>query len=103
MFCSCGTSNAKFTKLFQNDKVFVIQDTENGSINEKIEIAGLNSLKCIGDDLYYNIQTKIVYWWNGNFSSDYYDSSTMPTAYYGPNGRLCKYDPDTKTLYEIKN
>lgn len=53
----------------------------------------------IGDGLYYDSSTKIVYWWKG-----YYDScsSITPSPYYAPNGLPYRYNPKTNMLEEIK-
>lgn len=61
---------------------------------------GKNSLLEIGAGLYYDSATRIVYWWNGYFSSTKWD--TAPTPYYAPNGLPYKYNPKTNTFEEIK-
>lgn len=64
-------------------------------------IFGIKSLVEIGDGLWYDSSTRIVYWWNGYFSTSY--TSTMPTAYYAPNGMPFRYNPITNTFEEIKD
>jgi hypothetical protein len=55
----------------------------------------------IGECLYYDYTTGIVYWWNG-FMRHTNSSSTTPTPYYSPNGLLYRYIPETGCLEEIK-
>lgn len=61
---------------------------------------GFESLIKIGDGLWYDSATKIVYLWNGY---RYSQCATMPTAYYAPNGLPYRYNPETNTFEEIKN
>ena len=63
---------------------------------------GKDSLIEIGNGLYYDSTTRIVYWWNGviEFGSN---CSTTPSPYYAPNGLPYKYNPETNTFEEIKN
>ncbi len=65
---------------------------------------GIDSLKEIDGGLYYDMNTNIVYWWNGVLSdSDYFSNSadTTPTPYFASNGLPYKYNPETNTLEEI--
>ena len=62
-------------------------------------VLGIDSLISIGDKLYYDSTTRIVYWWNGYLSVE--DWATTPTPYYAPNGYPYKYNPETKTFEEI--
>ena len=55
----------------------------------------------IGDGLWYDSTTRIVYQWNGILSASAY-SSTTPTAYYAPNGLPYRYNPETNTFEEIE-
>lgn len=64
---------------------------------EKLNI-GIDTLKEIGDGLYYDVNTNIVYWWNGIFFGY---PSTTPTPYYASNGLPYKYNPETNVLEEI--
>lgn len=65
-------------------------------------IFGVNSLVEIGDGLWYDSSTRIVYWWNGHISSAVY-AATTPTAYYAPNGMPYRYNPITNTFEEVKD
>ena len=62
---------------------------------------GVPALKKIGNGLWYDTTTGIVYWWNG-FLSNISEVSTPPTPYYSPNGLIYRYIPETNTLEEIK-
>lgn len=62
-------------------------------------IVGLDALVEIGDCLYYDQSTRIVYWWNGQIDTMY--GSTTPSPYYAPNGYPYKYNPETNTFEEI--
>ena len=65
---------------------------------------GINSLIKIGNWLWYDSTTRIVYWWNGRMGEDEttrYKSDTTPTAYYAPNGLPYRYNPETNTFEEI--
>ena len=55
----------------------------------------------IGNGLYYDSTTRIVYWWNGVLNI--LDTATTPSPYYAPNGLPYKYNPTTNTFEEIKN
>lgn len=61
---------------------------------------GEDALIEIGNKLYYDSSTRIIYWWNGYFSAN--DSSTAPSPYYAPNGLPYKYNPETNTFEEIE-
>ena len=63
-------------------------------------VLGKEALIQIGNNLYYDSTTRIVYWWNGSlsYSSRY---STTPSPYYAPNGLPYKYNPETNTFEEI--
>lgn len=63
-------------------------------------IFGKEALIKIGDCLYYDSTTRIVYWWNGLLSKGYYGSTT-PTPYYAPNGLPYRYNAETNTFEEI--
>ena len=62
---------------------------------------GVDSLIEIGNRLYYDSTTRIVYWWNGKMEN--YRCDTTPTAYYAPNGLPYRYNPETNTFEEIKS
>jgi hypothetical protein len=61
---------------------------------------GEYSLIKIGNGLYYDSTTRIVYWWNGMLDNMVY-ASTTPSPYYAPNGLPYKYNPETNTFEEI--
>lgn len=63
-------------------------------------IMGRQTLIEIGDFLWYDSTTRIVYWWNGNIAYAY--NSTTPTPYYAPNGLPYRYNPETNTFEEIE-
>ena len=59
----------------------------------------IDAFKKIEDQLYYDINTKIVYFYNGPYAVRHY----LPTPYYASNGLPYKYNPETNTLEEIPN
>lgn len=61
---------------------------------------GKSTLVEIGDGLWYDSTTRIVYWWNGGLDAGYY-SSTTPSPYYAPNGLPYRYNPESNTFEEI--
>lgn len=61
-------------------------------------VFGESALIGIGDYLYYDSTTRIVYWWNG--STDY-NAATTPSPYYAPNGLPYRYNPETNSFEEI--
>lgn len=66
---------------------------------------GKDVLIKIGNGLYYDATTRIVYWWNGSLGEDYMKISrcdTTPTPYIAPNGLPYKYNPETNTFVEIE-
>lgn len=77
----------------------------NGKLsNIEVEEIGKDSLKKIGNGLWYDSITGIVYWWNGMLYEDAARSSrydTTPSPYYAPNGLPYKYNPKTNTFEEI--
>lgn len=82
--------------------------SKNTSVNVNVENGdaingnafGKSTLIEIGDGLYYDATTGIVYWWNGFFS--FGNNSTMPSPYYAPNGLPYRYNPKTNTFEEIQ-
>ena len=80
------------------DETVVAVDVENRD-NLANNVFGESALIEIGDKLYYDSTTRIVYWWNGYFNAD---CSTSPSAYYAPNGLPYRYNPETNTLEEIE-
>lgn len=61
---------------------------------------GKSALIAIGDGLWYDATTRIVYWWNGFLNT--YNYTTTPSPYYAPNGLPYRYNPETNTFEEIK-
>ena len=59
-------------------------------------IFGRDALVYIGNSLYYDSTTRIVYFWNGNLVSD------TPSPYYAPNGLPYRYNPETNIFEEIE-
>lgn len=60
---------------------------------------GKSAMVRIGDGLWYDSTTRIVYWWNGY--SGYCPDATTPSPYYAPNGFPYRYNPETNTFEEI--
>lgn len=60
---------------------------------------GISQLVEIGNGLYYDDMTKIVYWWNGKMTDK--NNSTVPTAYYMSNGHKGRYDPEHNCIEEV--
>ena len=60
---------------------------------------GQSALVRIGDGLWYDSTTRIVYWWNGELS--YANWTTTPSPYYAPNGLPYRYNPETNSFEEI--
>lgn len=71
-------------------------DNKDGLTNATF---GKSALVEIGDYLYYDSSTRIVYWWNGHLIE--YRSDTVPSPYYAPNGLPYRYNPETNTFEEI--
>lgn len=63
-------------------------------------VFGTSALVEIGDDLWYDSTTRIVYWWNGILID--YRSDTVPSPYYAPNGLPYRYNPETNAFEEIE-
>ena len=63
------------------------------------QVFGKSALIEIGNELWYDSTTRIVYWWNGCLH--YYRSDTVPSPYYAPNGLPYLYNPETNTFEEI--
>lgn len=65
---------------------------------------GIDNLIKIGNGLYYDKTTRIVYFWNGYLGCNYLEacrSDTTPSPYYAPNGLPYKYNQRTNTFEEI--
>ncbi len=73
-----------------------------GTVDTKTHVEhGEGNMVELGNDLWYDSVTKIVYWWNGNLSMG--ESATAPTPYYAPNGLPYTYNPETQTFEEIEH
>ena len=81
LMCGCGAED-----------VYVNVENQNTLNNN---VLGYNALEKIGNGLYYDKSTRIVYL--------YYDfiEESCVSAYYAPNGLPYKYNPETNTLEEI--
>ena len=64
-------------------------------------VFGTSAMVEIGDGLWYDSTTRIVYWWNGYITSLNY--AVSPSPYYAPNGFPYRYNPETNTFEEINN
>lgn len=81
--------------------------SENKPVNVNVEkdstisghTFGKSALIEIGDGLWCDTTTRIVYWWNGYLGGGY--ASTTPAPYYAPNGLPYRYNPETSTFEEI--
>jgi hypothetical protein len=56
----------------------------------------------IGDGLWYDSSTWIVYWWNGLTMNCGRDLESLPSPYYAPNGIPYRYNPITNEFEEIE-
>lgn len=74
----------------------VVNVEGNGELSGTV--FGKSALVEIGDGLYYDSATRIVYWWNGSFTSRV---AIAPSPYYAPNGLPYRYNPETNTFEEI--
>jgi hypothetical protein len=77
----------------------VIVNVENGE-NINGTTFGKDAMIEIGNGLWYDSTTRIVYWWNGYFDECRCD--TAPSPYYAPNGLPYRYNPETNTFEEIE-
>ena len=73
----------------------------NSSLNGMI--FGKSALIEIGNDLWYDSTTRIVYWWNGDLRNVLHSPATTPSPYYAPNGLPYLYNPETNTFEEINH
>ena len=90
----CGTKEAISLNVKTSD-TGITQTLNNNAL-------GTLALKKIGNGLWYDTTTGIVYWWNGRLISVYKDIDSPPTPYYSSNGLIYRYIPGTNTLEEIK-
>lgn len=61
---------------------------------------GKSAMVEIGDGLWYDSTTRIVYWWNGWLNG--VNTAVSPSPYYAPNGLPYRYNPETNTFEEIE-
>lgn len=87
MLSGCGSSEPIHVNVENSEK---LQGNTFGKTN----------LIEIGDQLWYDTTTRIVYFWNGRLN--YADYSVTPSPYYAPNGKPYRYNPKTHTFEEIK-
>lgn len=66
---------------------------QSNSDNESRYMLGKSAMIEIGDGLWYDSTTRIVYWWNGCLASGY-QSATTPSPYYASNGLPYRFDPE---------
>lgn len=81
-----------------DEKVINVNVENNTELNNTV--LGSDALIEIGDGLYYDSTTRVVYWWNGSMNANY---ATTPSPYYAPNGLPYRYNPETNTFEEINN
>lgn len=85
----------------EDEKVINV-NIENNTNNTELynTVLGCDTLIEIGDGLYYDSTTRVVYWWNGSMNTNY---ATTPSPYYAPNGLPYRYNPETNTFEKINN
>lgn len=86
--CGCGSNGSTITVATNSD------DIAPGSI------FGYKGLIEIGNGIWYDQSTRIVYWWNGYMGTS--QIATTPSPYYAPNGLPYRYNPATNTFEEIE-
>lgn len=64
------------------------------------DVFGESAMIKIGDGLWYDSTTRIVYWWNGSIRGN---NAASPSPYYAPNGLPYRYNPETNTFEEIED
>lgn len=83
--------------------------SENGPSNYSAKVNYANGIKTytitltpiIPDALYYDSDTKIVYFWGGQMHSDLNDEGTTPTPYLSEFGNYCRYNSSTGEIEDI--
>lgn len=80
-----------------NNQVMVSTDTDSANLSGTQ--FGRSVLIKIGDGLWYDSTTRIVYWYDDLDNA--YDTP-IPSPYYAPNGLPYRYNPETSTFEEIK-
>lgn len=80
-----------------------VDNSVNVNVENRDELTGgkfgMSALVEIGDCLWYDSTTRIVYWWNGRFNN----GAIAPSPYYAPNGLPYRYNPETNTFEEIED
>ena len=73
---------------FVNDALVKVKNENIATTQEPLSdtVYGKSALKELGNNLWYDTTTHIVYFWNGYINSSL---ATNPTAYYAPNGLPC--------------
>jgi hypothetical protein len=79
-------------------EVVIVVNVEN-SESLASQVLGESAMIEIGNGLFYDSTTRIVYWWNGTL---HYNNATTPSPYYAPNGLPYLYNPGTNTFEEIE-
>lgn len=87
MLSGCGSSEPVHVNVENSEKL-------------QSNTFGINNLIKIGDKLWYDSATRIVYFWNGYLER--WRCDTTPSPYYAPNGKPYKYNPETNTFEEIE-
>ena len=88
--------NIKNFKDLKESKKNMLRLTEYETVGNNL--IGLSGLKEIGDGLYYDTHTGIIYWWGGEKKG----SNEMPSVYYSKNGKLCRYMAGLSSVEEIE-
>ena len=84
----------------RSSTVGIYTDTDGNTSFGYNNVQGTDVLIQIGNDLYYDATTKIVYFWNGYLGM--VDCATTPSPYYAANGLPYRYNPTTQTFEEIE-
>lgn len=82
-----------------NDKSITVNVKNVDSLDNTV--FGNSALVEIGNGLWYDTSTRIVYWWNKIYLTGGNQYVTTPTPYYAPNGFPYRYNPETNTFEEI--
>ena len=83
-------------------EVVTVNIESNNDVSQGISmVLGKSAMIKLGNGLYYDSVTGIVYWWNGNMYK--LQADTTPTPYYSSNGLLYRYIPETNTLQEVRS
>ena len=92
-----------FSLVGCGESTTVSVNVENSENMNGIKL-GTDVLIKIGNGLWYDSTTRIVYWWNENLGDDNWEAlrcDTTPSPYYAPNGLPYRYNPETNTFEEI--